>query len=148
MLGTMEESAVGFDAIDAYDPSSFDIDDFETIRKLYSPIEFGNWLRIQNHLVRVDAESRVCHSHMVDVKVHPVTEQPSWDKPYLAYLTSRPAIRPMKTLASTSKPVYNRWMVFMMMIVTIAMVPVMVVVTRLFASREGSKASHDLLLGL
>ena len=143
MLGTMEESAVGFDAIDAHDPSIFDIDDFETIRDLYSPVEFGNWLKIQNHFVRMEAEIQVCRSHkyyVVDVKIHPVSAQQSWDKPSLAYLNSRPALRPRRPLSRMSAFAYHRWMV--LMVVTIAMM--LVALTR-FGSREGSTESHDVL---
>lgn len=144
MLGTMEESAVGFDAIDAHDPSIFDIDDFETIRDLYSPVEFGNWLKIQNHFVRMEAEIQVCRSHkyyVVDVKIHPVRAQQSWDKPSLAYLNSRPALRPRRPLSRMSVFAYHRWMV--LMVVTIAMMLV-VALTR-FGSREGGTESHDVL---
>ena len=104
MLGSEEGFAIGFDAIDAQNPEMFDNDDLEAIRQVYVPRKSGNWITLDDHSVRVDAEPRIHNSskyYLIDVTIQPIYKPTNPIKAISDALQTpslgiRPAIKPRK----------------------------------------------------
>lgn len=104
MLGSEEEFAVGFDAIDAQEPDRFNADDLKTISQIYQPKKLGNWITLDHHRVCVNAHPRIYEStkyYVADINIQDA-DKPSHPVAAISealeslHLEIRPAIRPLK----------------------------------------------------